>query len=361
MSDTESDEDLRRAIKLSLMTPELQRDVIVIEDDDDENDDDLDKPLTTSAETNANQTPPHPWGKTNQPIIDLPKPVQLLSKTEIKPATVAAGLLGLDRRKMEEERLARAARRQRGEEDVHMTTSLVRKRKASRSPIQSQDRARQEKETPGSVLNPLHTLSSNTELREPLDAASALIEEGTPKHLQSGNKVSENEKLPSQEPTTSAPDTCLGPADTAGTMAQNFLSRKGQSGALDISGIHYPDGIVKKTWALGYDRKGDDIKIEEVLQKSDLELAVLSSFQIDADCMYRSQTFSSLLCAFCELFNDLESILSRFHGLVGPYFNPQSHILTAKLIRDFEVQGLLASLMSRPRSCGSYKRTMNLK
>lgn len=42
-------------------------------------------------------------------------------------------------------------------------------------------------------------------------------------------------------------------------------------------------GTVKKTWAFGHERKGDDIKLEEVLQKDDLDLAVLSSFQWDID------------------------------------------------------------------------------
>jgi hypothetical protein len=39
----------------------------------------------------------------------------------------------------------------------------------------------------------------------------------------------------------------------------------------------YLDGVVKRTWAKGHDRH-EDIKIEEVLQKNDLELAVLSSY-----------------------------------------------------------------------------------
>ena len=43
----------------------------------------------------------------------------------------------------------------------------------------------------------------------------------------------------------------------------------------------YLTGTVKKTWALCRERKGDDIKLEEVLQKDDLKLAVLSSFQWD--------------------------------------------------------------------------------
>ncbi|KAI8958076.1 phospholipase D/nuclease [Daldinia sp. FL1419] len=48
----------------------------------------------------------------------------------------------------------------------------------------------------------------------------------------------------------------------------------------DNSHLPYPKGIVKKTWAKGFSRK-DDIKIEEVLQKDELELAVISSFQWD--------------------------------------------------------------------------------
>ena len=45
-------------------------------------------------------------------------------------------------------------------------------------------------------------------------------------------------------------------------------------------------GTVKKTWAFGQPRQGDDIKLEEVLQKHDLNLAVLSSFQWDMDWLF---------------------------------------------------------------------------
>jgi hypothetical protein len=59
----------------------------------------------------------------------------------------------------------------------------------------------------------------------------------------------------------------------------DVLSYRQQKSML-ATGIQFPDGIVKKTWAYGYPRQ-DDIKIEEVFQKDDLELAVLSSFQWD--------------------------------------------------------------------------------
>ncbi|KAI9844109.1 MAG: hypothetical protein M1837_005823 [Sclerophora amabilis] len=48
------------------------------------------------------------------------------------------------------------------------------------------------------------------------------------------------------------------------------------------SGAQYPLGTVRKTWAFGHPRE-QDIKIEEVLQSQDLNIAVLSSFQWDVE------------------------------------------------------------------------------
>jgi hypothetical protein len=45
--------------------------------------------------------------------------------------------------------------------------------------------------------------------------------------------------------------------------------------------LEFPKGVVKKTWAYGHPRQGDDIKFEEVLRRDRLELALLSSFQWD--------------------------------------------------------------------------------
>lgn len=46
--------------------------------------------------------------------------------------------------------------------------------------------------------------------------------------------------------------------------------------------LPYPKGTVLRTWARGTPRQ-DDIKIEDILQKDQLELAVLSSFQWDEE------------------------------------------------------------------------------
>ncbi|KAF4975620.1 hypothetical protein FZEAL_7611 [Fusarium zealandicum] len=61
------------------------------------------------------------------------------------------------------------------------------------------------------------------------------------------------------------------PADPPGAL----------SGSSSPSLPPYPYGTVKRTWARGYPRTSEDIKIEEVFQKDKLELAVLSSYQWD--------------------------------------------------------------------------------
>ncbi|RYP13510.1 hypothetical protein DL767_010695 [Monosporascus sp. MG133] len=67
-------------------------------------------------------------------------------------------------------------------------------------------------------------------------------------------------------------------AKTDGTPTLRTSAAIGHSASLP-----FPTGVIKKTWTAGYTRTGDDIKIEEVLQKDELEMAVLSSFQWDED------------------------------------------------------------------------------
>ncbi|CAD0081518.1 unnamed protein product [Aureobasidium vineae] len=47
--------------------------------------------------------------------------------------------------------------------------------------------------------------------------------------------------------------------------------------------LQYPHGTVKSTWAFGQTRSSNDIKIEEVLEKSTLRTALLSAFQWDTN------------------------------------------------------------------------------
>lgn len=50
--------------------------------------------------------------------------------------------------------------------------------------------------------------------------------------------------------------------------------------------LKYPAGVVLKTWAFGHERTGNDIKIEEVLEKRTLRTAVLSAFQWNTQWLF---------------------------------------------------------------------------
>ncbi|KAI0121811.1 phospholipase D/nuclease [Daldinia grandis] len=185
------DEDaaLRYAIALSLQDTSNSSSKIPIEIESDE-DDDLDKgpnypPITKEIEKQSRN---HESQSTTLPEI----PSVSQRSTSTTPCSFTA--LGLDRKKMEEERLARLG-----------------KRKASNSEPESQSRRQRQKLYTGSTV--IASPTSKSELHLP-----------------------------------------------------------------------YPKGVVKKTWAKGFPRK-DDIKIEEVLQKDELELAVISSFQWDEQWM----------------------------------------------------------------------------
>lgn len=74
-------------------------------------------------------------------------------------------------------------------------------------------------------------------------------------------------------------------SDTYASVSSGPAVKPPATSVTSDPGLEYPHGTVKKTWASGY-RRDDDIKIEEVLKKPDLELAVLSSFQWDMDWLF---------------------------------------------------------------------------
>jgi hypothetical protein len=56
-------------------------------------------------------------------------------------------------------------------------------------------------------------------------------------------------------------------------------------------GILYPEGVVKKTWVYGYN-DSSAVKLEDVLQKDDLNIAVFSAFDWDLDFLLRKLDLS---------------------------------------------------------------------
>ncbi|KAK2605267.1 hypothetical protein N8I77_008116 [Diaporthe amygdali] len=87
------------------------------------------------------------------------------------------------------------------------------------------------------------------------------------------------------------------------TAPSSLNSNSSTSKGVSEAGLPYAQGIVLRTWALGYARRDDDITIEEVLQKDILELAVLSSFQWDDEWLMRKLNLNKtkvLLIAYAE-------------------------------------------------------------
>ena len=202
MSDSleEEDEDLKRAIQLSLQTDQPgvkakcngKKEVINLESDDESTTDDAPDEIKDHDQATARPTP-----------------------------VPSMGILGLDRKTMEQERLAR-------------------KRKASISPP------------------PARKAAKTSEHR-----SSASIDRPLDDHVLSGTPSAQQRKL------------------------------------------SFPQGAFKKTWALGYPRE-DDIKIEEVLQKNDLSLAVLSSFQWDVEWLLRKMNITTTQLVFVMQADDDE-------------------------------------------------------
>ncbi|KAI0860975.1 tyrosyl-DNA phosphodiesterase-domain-containing protein [Xylaria cubensis] len=199
--DGDEEAAIRYAIALSLQdhnthgSPSTHQKPIIELDSDENEDDDLEHgPKCPPTPKKSIQSAPGNIGKTELPTS---RPMPLPEATS-SHGTQPSGFttLGLDRKKMEDERLARAAKRKAPHDD---------------------------------------------EITEP---------------------------RPQRTKTNVQPDSVsLSRTAHASTNAKAPL-------------LPYPKGTVKKTWATGYPRQ-DDIKIEEILQKDQLELAVLSSFQWD--------------------------------------------------------------------------------
>ncbi|RAH41165.1 uncharacterized protein BO95DRAFT_447248 [Aspergillus brunneoviolaceus CBS 621.78] len=237
-TDDEEDEDMKRAIALSLKesrevqdpssaSPPTVREtstdltlnppsLINLDDEDDDDDDDDTKRAIAASMLSVSSQPPGALQAATEQASASRTSASTSTTTIRDDATQAEpvkpiGIFGLDRKQMEQERLARLA-----------------KRKAA----------------------------DDTSLNERESKSSKIEATPTPRI----SKPVQDSEIAS---VTSA-----------------------SSSALTSSPLQYPEGVVKKTWASGFPRRGDDIKIEEVLQKADLELAVLSSFMWNLDWLF---------------------------------------------------------------------------
>lgn len=200
--DEDEDEALRRAIALSMGQSEEQVDL-----------------ASDAVPSKAGEAGPHPGSAIH---IDLTsEPTHEAKETAPVPGS-SSSILGLNRKKMEAERLAR-----------------IQKRKAT-------------SDHDDAGLQPPQQKVKRS------GGPTGIV----PVHLQ--REIAERQADPSAK------------KDVALIKDQATPVPAG-------SELPFPRGVVKKTWVYGQPRGGDDIKIEEVFQKNDLELAVLSSFQWDDD------------------------------------------------------------------------------
>ncbi|KAL8370426.1 hypothetical protein RB595_000686 [Gaeumannomyces hyphopodioides] len=146
-------------------------------------------------------------------------------------AAAASSILGLDRKKMEEERLARMAKRKASEAGLSSTEE------------RPQQRSKVLDHRPSGIVPP-HLGQAIAEARPPVASVACFA----------GNATS--------RPLTS-------PASADSTLPV------------------FPKGVVKRTWLRGQPMTPDDITIDQVLQKDMLQVAVLSSFQWDTDWLWR--------------------------------------------------------------------------
>jgi len=227
MSDPE-DEQIKRAIALSLQPPRLpaslkddkqpSRKVVDLTADSDE---DVDAAMRPTQSDEQQPTPMPPIDGPADPNLPLRDNLDQKVTVDVPPETQqqsrsAFGVLGLDRKRMEEERLARLESREKRNQNL--------KRKASISPP---------------------PLRKDPKLPKTAEVESRSTAEVTP-------------------------------------IASQRKSGFGDPATPEEAPLVYPNGVVKKTWAFGHQRN-DDIKIEEVLQKDSLELAVLSSYKWDIE------------------------------------------------------------------------------
>lgn len=251
MSDNESDEDLRRAIALSLehVTPTSARGDIIDLISSDE-DDDLDATVNARQNCTVLENRLKPSQKKNEsdgrgddgnsawqrsPSSSIQLPSVIAASTVAKTHPAGSFLQGLDRKIMEEERLARVRESE--------STGYREARKRS-APISPETSARKAPKT-----------SYGTE-----------------------ENVTRKQDNKEGQPLVSRPSNY----PNGGVVSEPRIASYQEQKQLGSSGIQFPQGTVRKTWAYGYPRL-DDIKIEEVLQKNDLELAVLSAYQVDSD------------------------------------------------------------------------------
>lgn len=191
----------------------------------------------------------------------------------VKPISAFNGILGLDRKAMEQDRLARATSRQ-------LSTQSISPPPTQRS---GQTTYKRRKIEPSG--------SADATQRRPPEVIN--LETDTPPEARNGK--------------AGKPD----------------IDTKEHAKSGRVASLQYPRGVIKRTWASSHDR-ANDIKIEEVLQKDQLRRAALSSFLWDHEWLFKKlnlNTIDLLMIVQAKTKADQDQILAE-----GKAVNPRIKI-----------------------------------
>jgi len=303
MSFTDSgDEDLKAAIALSMASP----------DHGSSDDEDLKRAIALSIATTS------PDGATKNPneafirqSTSIPAEATDASQT---PLPARSGITGLDRKAMEQERLAR---------------QLSRKRERPISPPQLSRPSKLQR----IAVDPSNLVSKN--VSSEITPSSGLDKEISPSLKQSNTSVSGQSKQTSSSPKPSESSNTPPPSQS--------------------EGLQYPCGVVKKTWAFGCERNGTEIKIEEVLERKTLRMAVLSAFCWDSEWLLSKVDFPRTKLTFVmqgktaeerqRLLSEVEAVRSSL-DICFPSMEGNIHCMHSKLMLLFHPHKLRVAVPS---------------
>jgi hypothetical protein len=282
--DDDDDEDLQRALAMS--TESSSQNTVSREQQRHKRARDLELPTVSTEEQRVVKRLADVEEGVSSPLIsESVAPPQNVRPSSNIAHTASSGLTGLDRKQMEQERLARNAKRK--AQDSETPSSVQPAFKAARTdatpaaaPVTAGHRKTPQKPADRPSAKPTQPTSVPT--TTPAVSSPAL-----------SPKVMKSPKVPHHS------DVCLEYASNAPGINVWPTSRPV---------AQWPLGAVKKTHLAGFPRTGNEITIEEVIQRDDLQLTVLSSFMWDMEWLFRKLNTASTRMILTMQANDQTTV-----------------------------------------------------
>ena len=290
------------------------------------------------------------------------------TKMEEKPrlptTPTKSGIFGMNRAAMEAERLARVNKRKAPISPPLLQRDRKRKNNGNRELFPGERyRTGSDLLLSGELVSPKSPIDLESNERAPPPNVTKDNHQSNPESIQRPKDVREQEQpgpkralLPAADPdfailSSNSRVTNGGEVDTTMNSARDRTRPQPEPSpdlvvlpskpkpyiTPKLTGITFPNGTVLKTWAFPHERS-DDIKIEEVLQRSTLKLAVISSFQWDMEWLY-SKVGSTKLILVMQAKGEAQKAQFReetkdvpFLRLCFPPMDPMVNCMHSKLM-----------------------------